>query len=352
MATINGLTAEAMQAIIDRQVVSGAIDLSGNLILKRADNSTFSAGMARGAQGDPAVYNIPYLSDQSNPRYVRLAVLDGNSTSGGAHLEGVISGVGSIGSTKRGTVQFHAAQRGVGVVEIEAWGFGFLTSSVAASVKLFTRQTGDFMFEIWAQFSSYSPSTTLSVQSNLRTALTLDGARTTAPSSLVQWPIKILDPNFATNAEAQAKTASDVMLTPANLAALLATSSLAGLIEIASQTEINAGTNNSRAVTPLVLRNLVYRAWAEAAGSFETNTSLASEQFKDYSVVFPAGRFTVPPNVFFSSTSVRAGIAAEVTPTTTGMTVRVFNSSGLSTVASGTMVRWHAIQMSPSAANG
>lgn len=44
MATINVLTAEAAEAILDESVVSGSINGSGHLILTRHDGSTFDAG--------------------------------------------------------------------------------------------------------------------------------------------------------------------------------------------------------------------------------------------------------------------------------------------------------------------
>ncbi|WP_067201126.1 Gp37-like protein [Microbacterium sp. XT11] len=92
--------------------------------------------------------------------------------------------------------------------------------------------------------------------------------------------------------------------------------------------------------------------YAMAAGSFVTNTDLPAGSYKDYTVTFPSGRFSVAPIVTFGAGSVRAGVAAEVAPTASGMTVRVFNVSGALTVASGTVIRWQAVQMAPTAAGG
>lgn len=55
----------------------------------------------------------------------------------------------------------------------------------------------------------------------------------------------------ATDAEAQAKASTIVFLTPSNLAALGASETFVGLIEIADQTEADAGSNDTKAITPL-----------------------------------------------------------------------------------------------------
>jgi hypothetical protein len=51
MATITGLTAAAMQAIVDGTVVSGSVNGSGHLILTLHDGSTIDAGNVKGDTG-------------------------------------------------------------------------------------------------------------------------------------------------------------------------------------------------------------------------------------------------------------------------------------------------------------
>lgn len=51
MATITGLTAEAMQAIVDGTIASGAVNGSGHLILTKHDSTTIDAGNVKGATG-------------------------------------------------------------------------------------------------------------------------------------------------------------------------------------------------------------------------------------------------------------------------------------------------------------
>ena len=56
---------------------------------------------------------------------------------------------------------------------------------------------------------------------------------------------------LATTAEAQGLTESSAVLTPASLATVTATETRTGIAEIATQTEVNTGTDDTRIVTPL-----------------------------------------------------------------------------------------------------
>lgn len=121
-----------------------------------------------------------------------------------------------------------------------------------------------------------------------------------------------------------------------------------GLYLNADGGSVTAGDASSTVNVPGRL-NAKHNAYAEAAGSF-TISELAEGAFADYPVSFPDGRFTVAPHPFPGSTSVRAGVAPVGDVTATGMTLRVFALVG--TVPSGTRVRWHAVQMTPTAASG
>lgn len=58
----------------------------------------------------------------------------------------------------------------------------------------------------------------------------------------------------ASDAETQTGTATNKFITPANLSARTATEGRTGIAEIATQTEVNAGTDDARIVTPLKLK--------------------------------------------------------------------------------------------------
>lgn len=53
MASVNSYSVSRMKQIEDESVVSGFVDLSGNLLLEKRNGETFSAGNIQGPQGDP-----------------------------------------------------------------------------------------------------------------------------------------------------------------------------------------------------------------------------------------------------------------------------------------------------------
>lgn len=75
----------------------------------------------------------------------------------------------------------------------------------------------------------------------------------------------------ASDGQALAKTADDVAITPANLAALGATATFAGLIELATDAEAIAGSATDRAVTPANLQAKVAGAAAKGIVELATN---------------------------------------------------------------------------------
>lgn len=226
MGIATGLTAARMQEIIDQQIVSGAVDLSGNLVMTREDGSSFNAGSVKGAKGDSAVFPIPTGLVPTN-MYVRLAVLDGLNDSNGAHAQFYVAGVGGIGSPKRASVLVHVTQRLADVITVRAWGYG-LDQVTPGSIRIFTRKMGTYLYEVWGLFVTYTANATYEDQSRWRATLALDSATSTAPSNLVEWPI--------TGSMDQA------------------TDTMPGIIEIATPTEAAAGIDNLRAVTPATLQ--------------------------------------------------------------------------------------------------
>lgn len=128
-----------------------------------------------------------------------------------------------------------------------------------------------------------------------------------------------------------------------------ATETARGTVERATQAEVNAGTDTSRYVSPSGLRNRNYAPYAMAAGR---NTIPASET----TITFPAGRFSQPPIVTATKEGLNNGGSAwpiisdgPNAPTTTSFKVRFFNVSG---VATSGLLRWQAVQMTSTSANG
>lgn len=214
MATVTGLTAERMQEIIDQQIASGAIDLSGKLIFTRNDGSTFDAGSAKGPKGDPAVYDIPGFPSGSSALYIRLGTMDGVNATGGASMQFFISGIGNYGSANRGTVLVHAGQRGDNGVSVKAWSWGL--EGTNGTLRLFTRQLATYQFDIWALLPSYTSELTYMDLSRWKSVLNFDLLSSTAPSGLTEWTIERSDVPIATTTEAAAG-APNRMITPATL---------------------------------------------------------------------------------------------------------------------------------------
>lgn len=86
----------------------------------------------------------------------------------------------------------------------------------------------------------------------------------------------------ATNAEAQAKAATDKILTPSNLAALASTTTFAGLVELATNAETIAGVSTTLAVTP---------AGLAAVGALTGTTTFADAVAKAAAVATFDGQF-------------------------------------------------------------
>lgn len=231
MGTATGLTAARMQQIIDQQILAGAVDLSGQLIMTRADGSTFNAGTVKGATGDPAIYPVGGFPSSTVTNYVRLAVLDGLNTTNGASSQFILSGIGGIGYSRRGTVLVHAAQRNSNVIDLRAWSWG-LDGLPAGQIRLFTRQTGEFLFEIWAALGTYNNNLSLMYLAGWRSTLTIDNKSDTQPTALVEISIERSDSPAATTA-------------------------LAGISELATAAEVQAGTDDVRTVTPAGLASVV-----------------------------------------------------------------------------------------------
>ncbi len=216
MGIATGLTTARMQEIIDRQIVSGAVDLSGNLVMTREDGSSFDAGMVKGDKGDSAIYPLPGFPNSASRTYVRLLTLDGGNASNGAHAQFTISGIGDFGSNKRGTVLVHVGQRGADIINIKAWHWG-LDEMPTNQIRIYTKKLGTYLYEVWAQFGPWAAKPTYTEQSLWRGTRNLDSNTTVAPTSLVEAVITQSSAPFATSTEVADGLRADAAVTPASL---------------------------------------------------------------------------------------------------------------------------------------
>ena len=88
---------------------------------------------------------------------------------------------------------------------------------------------------------------------------------------------------WASNAEAQAKSAANRVITPSNLASLDSTSSFKGMVELATDAEAQTGTDTVRATTPANVKSVLdnRNASTTATGLVELATNAESQTGSD-----------------------------------------------------------------------
>lgn len=130
---------------------------------------------------------------------------------------------------------------------------------------------------------------------------------------------------LATNAETQAGVDSSRAVTPASLASLSATDARRGLVELATNSETQAGVDTSRAVTPRSLAAHLGMVKARASGTVAVAATGTT------TVTFPASRFATAP-IVVASVVESGGVVAvcwiSSVPTTSSFTVRVYANGG------------------------
>lgn len=157
---------------------------------------------------------------------------------------------------------------------------------------------------------------------------------------------------LATNAETQAGTDSTRAVTPAGLSARSATTGRTGIAELATQAEVNAGTDNTRIVTPSTLRNRDYAPYAMAAGTTPANgANISNGTGVTMTITFPVGRFTQVPILNVTVVG-SARLTSAILPgaTTSSATVRMDNFSG--GTAGSSALAWQAVQMTSGSGAG
>lgn len=114
---------------------------------------------------------------------------------------------------------------------------------------------------------------------------------------------------------------------------------------VATQAQADAGTDDTRFLTPKKARDAIYSPHAEAGGEVTTSASAAT------TVTFPAGRFTVKPLLDQPSVIGHANVCVAYVSnlTSTGFDVRVYTLAGAQVAAT---IQWTATQMRSGSAAG
>lgn len=183
--------------------------------------------IGRVASGSGTASAITILNDPA------MAGANGSTlaTSGSikAYVDGLIAGIGTlIGSFNASTSTTFP-----GTASTKKGDYWYVTT--AGTVQGIALNVGDVLIANVPNPSTTNPNDWIFLESNR------DQATTTVLGMVM----------LATNAETQAGTNSVKAVTPASLSARTATETRTGLIEIATQAETNAGTDDTRAVTPL-----------------------------------------------------------------------------------------------------
>jgi hypothetical protein len=132
-----------------------------------------------------------------------------------------------------------------------------------------------------------------------------------------------------------------------------ATETAAGIVELATQAEVDAGTDTSRAVTPKRLRDRTYAAWAQAGGRLG-GVSVGAGGLTRTAVTFPGSRFTVTPLVTVSQigSDYRDITCGADGVSTTGMSVWRGSAYNPGVSRDGVIAEWTATQMTATSATG
>lgn len=129
----------------------------------------------------------------------------------------------------------------------------------------------------------------------------------------------------------------------------VSTESQTGLAELATQAEVNTGTDTTRIVTPSKLRNSVNLPFATAAGSVGA-INIAAGVETATAITFPAGRFSVAPIVTTQHSPFRDVSSWATNITKDGFTLYRGNMNV--GARNSVTAQWIAVQMTSGAAAG
>lgn len=249
--------------IADANVTTAKIADSNITTIKLADNNvTFAKiqdlatmtviGRVTAGSGDPE--SVTVVTDLANASSSSLAT----SSSIKSYIDAVVGGLGNLeGGWSAASGSFPVGSSPVsGTKKGDYW---YVTA--AGTVDGVTFNIGDVIIASIDGASTTQSSDWIFLESNR------DQATTTILGVV----------RLATTAEAQALTNTIAALTPATLATVTATESRTGLAELATQTETDTGTDDSRIVTPLKLKTLLDNrvgGYAASVGN-GSNTSFA-----------------------------------------------------------------------------
>ncbi len=387
MATVTAYTAARSLQIENSSVTSGTVDANGNLILTTRGGTPINAGYVVGPAGTPvgsieqtvknssgvaiAKGNVVYISGaldgtaliakaQANSDATSSKVLGlaseaiNNGATGKVMTEGILTGLDTSAATDGDTVWLSATVPGGFVygnanrplAPNHSVYVGKVLEAHATLGSIYIRiDNGDQINELHDVTVS-SPAATHVLARNSENTLwqnralaaadipSLDAAKITS-GTLAAARIPNLDASKITSG----------IISEARLP--VATESNKGIVEQATQAQVNLGVDEALYITPAELRDSINLPWSTAAG---TGTSSGSGLV---TVTFPSGRFSVAPRVTCQQqqqTGGVVGVSYVQAVTSTNFQFGLFTLAG-GYINAGT-INWVAVQMSSSNASG
>lgn len=250
--------------IADANVTTAKIADSNVTTIKLADNNvTFAKiqdlatmtviGRVTAGSGDPE--SVTIVTDLANASASSLAT----SSSIKSYIDSAIAALGNLEGSFDASTQTNFPTGSNPTAGTKKGDYWYVTA--AGTVQGITLNIGDVIIA-----NKDSASATLSTD-----WIFLESNRDQATTTILGVV------RLATTAEAQALTNTVAALTPATLATVTATESRTGIAELATQAETDAGTDDARIVTPLKLKTLLDNrvgGYAASVGN-GSNTSFA-----------------------------------------------------------------------------
>lgn len=250
MATVTGMTADAMIEIRDTCVVNGDIDGSGHLILLQFDGTPIDAGSIRGSFD---------VATESAAGIVELATTV--EAAAGVDTARAVTAAG-LTAFFAGAAVPDASDTVKGKVELAT---SAETITGSDSVRAVTPQG------LHSKVASDTVIGLVELATSAETITGSDAVRAVTPAGLAAKVASTTAQGIvelATDAETITGTDTARAITPSNLAAKVASATAQGIVELATPAEATTGTDTVRAVTPEGLKTVADTKAALASPTF------------------------------------------------------------------------------------
>jgi len=193
VASVTVFNAARSKAIEDKAIVSGLVDVNGNLILKTNDGTTQNAGVVRGPQGPKGDDAMPKSLGSNGGvgstlrKYIRVATVNGVNAVNGSQIIFDFNGGGNFGTISKYSAKVHVGQRGDNLVQVEV----FENGEISGSILWYTEQISTYVFNVWVSLPVYHGPIQLQVLSEWNGTVVYDSATTNLPSGLDDTTIRV-----------------------------------------------------------------------------------------------------------------------------------------------------------------